>query len=46
MNLLPFASTIANLLVLTLYAVLVGAAANVAITAGFSVLDRSKTRRR
>jgi hypothetical protein len=46
MHLLPFESPVANLLVITLYSILVGAAANITVAAGFNVFDRSKTRRR
>ncbi len=46
MNLLPFDSAIANLVVVALYSMLVGGAANITVAIGFSCFDRSKARRR
>lgn len=46
MNLLPFDSAIANLLLMVVYSLLVGALANVMVATGFKVLDMHALRRR
>lgn len=46
MNLLPFDSSIANLLLMAVYSIWVGALANIVVTTWFKVLDMHALRRR